>query len=412
MIRHGTTEARYASTGGALLRSRQRVLSREEEIEVAQTIEEAEESLFVTLAESPIALGELAAMAEELRQGLIPLVEFAPIAMDEGRESQEVVTVTLEAVKKAQEARTEAAANDAPGTDGLRDFVAMGRKLGLSRRAVEILLNRLAGSDAPHAHASDDAPMAWFGAMRGHKKRLDRARDVLIEANLGMVVWMANKRVRHGLSLADLVQEGSLGLLRAAEKYDYRRGIRFNTYASWWIRHFINRALSDQSRTIRIPVHLLEARSQVRRALQAFRQEYGRSPTETELAERAGVSVDKVQAVLAIPSEPTSMDAPAGPESDGRIGDFVPDPDAKSAVDWIADAHAERRLRHLLTTLTPREREVLELRFGIDRSGGLTLAEIGQRFSLSRERIRQIEAEALLRLRDQAKAEELDAHLH
>jgi RNA polymerase primary sigma factor len=240
---------------------------------------------------------------------------------------------------------------------------------------------------------------------------MDLAMATLVEANMGLVYWMATKRGRSLLPLADLVQEGTLGLMRAVEKFDYRRGVRFNTYAAWWIRHAINRALSDQSRTIRIPVHLLETRHKLSRIARELAHEQGRDPSPAELSNRTGILPETIRAVASIPAEPVSMDAPLNANGDLRLGDIIADPRGDSVVEGISARQVGSRLRDLMGMLTEREQEVLSLRFGVRGSECLTFEQIGQRLSLSRERVRQIEAAALAKLRPQAAAERLDAHL-
>jgi RNA polymerase primary sigma factor len=224
---------------------------------------------------------------------------------------------------------------------------------------------------------------------------------------MGLVIWIANKKKNAGLPLNDLIQEGTMGLMRAVEKFDYRRGLRFNTYAIWWVRQAVNRALSDQSRTIRIPVHQLETRLKVAGIARAFAHEHGRDPTDSELARAAGLPLVKIRTLASVPKEPLSMETPTGDEGDARLGDFVAGPESRSALDQISQKDLEQRLRRLLGGLSPRHAEILKLRFGIDHSEALTLNEIGERLSLSRERIRQLEVEALAKLRGRAAEEDL-----
>jgi RNA polymerase primary sigma factor len=286
-------------------------------------------------------------------------------------------------------------------------FVATVYKYGLRDVVSESILDHVVDArDA--ASGSERADLeSTIAALRTARGAAEEARTALIEANIGLVVWVANKRKNNGLPLSDLIQEGTLGLMRAVEKFDHRRGLRFNTYAIWWVRHSVNRALSDQSRTIRIPVHQLETRLKVAGVARSFVHEHGRDPTDAELARAAGVPVSKVRTLATMPKEPLSMDLPQTDEGELRLGDLIAEPGNTSALDELSRRELERRLRALLGRLSSRDAEVLKLRFGIDRPDCLTLNEIGERLSLSRERIRQIEVEALAKLRGPAAAEDL-----
>jgi RNA polymerase primary sigma factor len=250
-----------------------------------------------------------------------------------------------------------------------------------------------------------------ISTLNACRQTYERAKATFVEANMGLVFSLANKRAHPGLSLHDLVQEGSMGLMRAVDRFDHRRGIRFSTYASWWIRHGINRALSDQARTIRIPVHMLDARYRVRRATEQLSRRGGPAPTAAELASRTGLPVDKVELLASIPPEPASLDAPLFEGGEGKLADAIADRSASSPLDAVATVQAQVRLRRLLETLTPREEEVIRLRFGIDRPEPLALEEVGRKFHISRERIRQIEAIALGKLYQRATSEKLDSLL-
>jgi RNA polymerase primary sigma factor len=217
---------------------------------------------------------------------------------------------------------------------------------------------------------------------------------------MGLVVWMARRRLHHGLPLSDLIQEGSIGLMHAVEKFDHQRGIKFNTYAVWWVRHSINRALSRQGRSIRVPVRLLGAKARVARDSGIFLQQHGRPPTERELSESTGLALSQIASVLSLPRQPLSLDAPVHGDEEARIGDRVADASETTPFEALARSRVRERVSLLLEDLKPREREVLRLRFGFDGGEPLTLAEVGAKFSLTRERIRQIEARALKKLRE------------
>src|SRR5258706_2217358 len=261
----------------------------------------------------------------------------------------------------------------------------------LSPAAIDRVLARLDRLANEPCGRSEKRVAQTAAAIRRGRRHTERARATLVQSNVRLVVWMAKKQVNRGLPLLDLVQEGNVGLMRAADKFDHRRGVRFNTYATWWIRQAINRALSNHSRTIRIPVHLVETHRKVAHALQRFAAEHGREPTPEEAAREAGVSLAKIRDLMDAPKEPVSIDAPAGFETDTKLADLVSDRSLVSPIDAIAAERLPEQMRRILTTLSEREQQVLKMRFGIDHPGGVTLQDIGTTFDLSRERIRQIE---------------------
>jgi len=261
------------------------------------------------------------------------------------------------------------------------------------------------------AGADADDILEWGKQITYGQRKIQRAKKELINANLRLVVSIAKKYANRGMHFFDLIQEGNIGLIKAVDKFEYRKGYKFSTYATWWIRQAITRAISDQARTIRVPVHMIEQINKVMRETRLFQQEFGREPNSEELADRLGWPVSKVKAVKNVAREPISLETPVGEEEDSLLGDFIEDKDVDSPANTAAHRLLNEQIVSVLNTLPAREQKVIRMRFGLDDGYSHTLEEVGYVFKVTRERIRQIEAKALRRLRHPTRARKLKDYL-
>ncbi len=403
-------------------------LTPEEECDIARRIEVGEKKIRTLLFAMPQAIAALEELSAQLKKGSLDIIDVLRSIDDtnytqaDEEEHTKKTTALITSLKNQFEKKRALARQMRRADPFTRKQLQAKRKtleekieetsaqLNLRKRVLEDITRSITNG----LPSIDDTEATMSKATLLEMERIERdlkaARNRLTKTNLRLVISTAKRYANRGLSFPDLIQEGSMGLMRAAEKYDYRKGYRFSTYATWWIRQAVTRAIADYARTIRVPVHVLEVMHKITKTTIALYQELGREPTLEETAHKAGLPLEKVRKIMKSFNEPVSLETPVG-DDDARLGDFIADPTSPSPFEELVGISCKEEIEKVLSTLTPREEKVIKMRLGIGQTTEYTLEEVGDVFGLTRERIRQIEAKALRKLKHPSRRKRLESFL-